>query len=49
VITTGQSGHAFHDHYIDMAELWRNIQYHPMLWARGQVEAGAEGVLRLTP
>jgi penicillin amidase len=47
--TTGESGHAFHRHYIDMADLWRMIQYHPMLWERGQVEAGAEGRLRLLP
>jgi len=47
--TTGQSGHAYHPHYIDMADLWRNIQYHPMLWERPQIEAGAEGHLRLVP
>jgi penicillin amidase len=47
--TTGQSGHAYHPHYADMTDLWRNIQYHPMLWGREQVEAGAEGHLRLTP
>ena len=46
---TGQSGHAFHTHYIDMADLWRNIDYHPMLWDRGQIEAAAEGHLRLVP
>lgn len=47
--TTGQSGHAFHSHYIDMADLWREIQYHPMLWERGDVEAGVEGYLKLVP
>ena len=49
VITTGQSGHAYHPHYIDMADLWRTIQYHPMLWDRDQVEATAEGHLQLAP
>ncbi len=49
VITTGQSGHAFHPHYIDMADLWRTIQYHPMLWDRQEVEAAAEGHLQLAP
>jgi penicillin amidase len=49
VFTTGQSGHAYHPHYIDMADLWRNIQYHPMLWDREQVEAAAEGHLQLVP
>jgi penicillin amidase len=47
--TTGQSGHAFHTHYVDMADLWREIEYHPMLWERGEVEANAEGYLRLVP
>ena len=47
--TTGQSGHAYHPHYIDMADLWRNIQYHPMLWERSQVEAASDGTLRLVP
>ena len=32
VHTTGQSGHAYHPHYIDMAPLWANIQYYSMLW-----------------
>ena len=46
---TGQSGHAFHTHYVDMVDLWRNILYHPMLWERGDVEANAAGHLRLVP
>ena len=29
--TTGQSDHAYHPHYIDMADPWRTIEYHPML------------------
>jgi len=49
IITTGQSGHAYHPHYIDMADPWRMIEYHPMLWDRGQIEADAEGHLRLEP
>jgi penicillin amidase len=49
VITTGQSGHAYHAHYIDMADLWRNIQYHPMLWERTRIESESEGYLRLIP
>ncbi|TFH35798.1 MAG: penicillin acylase family protein, partial [Anaerolineales bacterium] len=47
--TTGQSGHPFHPHYADMIDPWRNIEYHPMLWTRGQVEAAAEDTLILTP
>ena len=49
VNTTGQSGHPYHSHYVDQPDLWRNIQYHPMLWARADVEADAEGHLRLVP
>jgi penicillin G amidase len=47
--TTGQSGHAYHKHYIDMAEDWRHIRYHPMLWGREAVEAAAVDRLRLVP
>jgi len=47
--TTGQSGHAFHRHYDDMIDPWRNIEYHPMLWERAGVEADAAGVLVLQP
>ncbi|MBP1703804.1 MAG: Acyl-homoserine-lactone acylase [Chloroflexi bacterium] len=47
--TTGQSGHAYHPHYIDMADYWRATQYHPMLWSRAQVESGADNYLRLVP
>jgi penicillin amidase len=46
---TGQSGHAYHRNYIDMADLWRQIQYHPMLWDRAQIETSAQGVLKLIP
>lgn len=47
--TTGQSGHAFHRHYADMIDFWRNLQYHPMLWLRPQVEAAAKAHLTLVP
>jgi penicillin amidase len=47
--TTGQSGHAYHPHYIDMADLWRMIQYHPLPWSRGDVEAESVSVLTLVP
>lgn len=47
--TTGQSGHAFHPHYIDMAEPWSEIEFHTMFWTRAQVEADAEGKLTLHP
>jgi penicillin amidase len=47
--TTGQSGHAYHPHYIDMAELWTTIQYHPMLWTRDQVRTAVETHMKLRP
>ena len=49
VHTTGQSGHAYHPHYIDMADPWRLIDYYPMVWSRAQVESAAQEHLRLQP
>ena len=47
--TTGQSGHPFHRHNDDMIAAWRDVEHHPMLWTRAEVEAHAEGTLVLTP
>ncbi|MBI5934095.1 MAG: penicillin acylase family protein [Chloroflexi bacterium] len=47
--TTGQSGHAYHPHYIDMAPLWATVKYYPMWWEQESVVADAEGHLRLVP
>jgi penicillin amidase len=49
VITTGESGHAFHSNYANQVDLWRTIQYHPMLWDQQQVESAAKAHLVLTP
>jgi penicillin amidase len=49
VHTTGQSGHAYHPHYIDMAPLWANVEYYPMLWEKETVTSEAEGHLVLSP
>jgi penicillin amidase len=49
VHTTGQSGHAFHPHYIDMADLWRNILYYPLMWDEQVITASAEAHLQLLP
>jgi penicillin amidase len=49
VHTTGQSGHLFHRHYDDMIDPWRDVEHHPMLWGREEVEAKAEGILVLAP
>ena len=49
VHTTGESGHAGHQHYIDMADMWRNIEYYPMLWDMQRISDNAEAHLRLAP
>ncbi len=47
--TTGQSGHPYNAHYDDMIDPWRNVEYHSMLWSRGQVEAATIAKLILEP
>jgi penicillin amidase len=49
VHTTGQSGHAYHPHYVDMASMWANIEYYSMLWDQQEVMAQVEGHLVLLP
>jgi penicillin amidase len=49
VNSPGQSGHAFHQHYSDLADLWRNIEYYPMLWSRQQIETNTKEILYLEP
>jgi penicillin amidase len=49
VHTTGQSGHAYHAHYIDMAQLWADIDYYSMLWDQTKIMSEAEGHLVLKP
>jgi penicillin G amidase len=49
VITTGQSGHLFHRHRTDQISPWQEVQYHRLGFDRQGVEAGAEGVLTLSP
>jgi penicillin amidase len=49
VHTPGQSGHAYHPHYADMAPLWATGQYYPMLWNEQAVISNADGHLRLLP
>ncbi|MCW5875450.1 MAG: penicillin acylase family protein [Anaerolineales bacterium] len=46
---TGQSGHAYAPHYIDMAEPWAAGQMNPLPWTRSSVEAAAAVHLRLLP
>ena len=49
VHTTGESGHAFAAHYVDLAPLWATGKYYPMLWDLQQVQAGATDHLTLLP
>jgi len=46
---TGESGHPYHPHYIDMAEKWANIEYNPLLWDFTTIQDTAESHLRLMP
>jgi penicillin amidase len=49
VMPVGQSGHAGHQHYVDLTDLWRLLEYYPMYWELGTIQAAAEGHLRLVP
>jgi penicillin amidase len=49
VHTTGQSGQLFHPHREDFISLWQNVEYHPMLFSREEVEAHAQAQLTLVP
>ena len=49
VHTTGQSGHAYHPHYADMALFWADVSYYPMWWDQESVIDDAEGHLVLKP
>ena len=49
VHTTGQSGHAYHEHYIDMAPLWANVEYYPMWWDKTSIENDSDEYLKLIP
>ncbi len=47
--TTGESGHAYHPHYIDMANLWRLIQYRPLPISPEAIKRQAREHVRLLP
>lgn len=49
VHTTGQSGHAFHPHYVDLAPLWASGQYYPMLWDFASIATPEASLLILRP
>ncbi len=49
VHTTGESGHAYSQHYDDMSSMWANIKYYSMLWDEQAITSQAEGHLVLKP
>lgn len=49
VHTTGQSGHAYHPHYADMAPSWAGEEYYPMWWEQESIIQDSEGHLELLP
>jgi penicillin amidase len=49
LLVPGQSGQPSSKHYDDQVEAWFDGEYHPMLYAREDVEREAEAKLRLRP
>jgi penicillin amidase len=47
--STGQSGHPMSEHYRDMIDKWRLIQYNPMLWGPDSIKASAKDTLTVVP
>ncbi len=47
--TPGQSGDPDSPHYRDLAALWANGEYVPLLYSRQAVEAAANEVIALSP
>jgi penicillin amidase len=47
--TTGQSGHPASPNYSNFVDEWRNINYHPMLFSREEIDANAASTLTLQP
>jgi penicillin amidase len=47
--TTGQSGHAFHENYDSMIEMWTDGEHAPMPWSKETVESLAVDRLTLVP
>jgi penicillin amidase len=49
ILPGGQSGHPASRHYGDMIDAWRRVEYHPLLFDRGEVDRQAAGRLTLMP
>ena len=46
---TGQSSHLASQHYGDMIDPWRFVEYHALLWQRTSIEESAQAILTLEP
>ncbi|MBU1671258.1 MAG: penicillin acylase family protein [Actinobacteria bacterium] len=49
VLDVGQSGHRLSPHYKDHFPIWCRVEYMPLPYTRGAVEAQTAGTLRLLP
>ncbi|MGQ9573124.1 MAG: penicillin acylase family protein [Dehalococcoidia bacterium] len=49
ILPGGQSGHPASRHYSDMIDGWRRVEYHPLLFDRGEIERQAASKLTLRP
>jgi penicillin G amidase len=49
ILPGGQSGHPASRHYSDMIDAWQRLEYHPLLFDRGEIERQAAGKLTLIP
>lgn len=47
--TTGQSGHPASDHYRDMIDPWRTVEYHDMHWGAAEIRRVSSKRLELNP
>jgi penicillin amidase len=47
--SVGQSGHPMHRYYDHFIDPWRNFEYHPSNWERGEAESGSSETLILEP
>jgi penicillin amidase len=49
VNSTGQSGHTYHPNYIEMADLWRKVEYHSWQFSKEAIEKQTVNTLVLEP
>jgi penicillin G amidase len=47
--SSGQSEELFNPHRTDQIPMWQNLKYHPLLFTREAIDAGAASVLKLVP